>query len=447
MYRPLALVAVVALATSASPAAEADEEAASVVVVPRAVVGFRVDGKSKTTATTIGYLAHIRLGDPVTPAMIPQLNLALMSSELFKTATVALEDAPGGYTIVATLDDKLSWIIAPTIFILPSSYAIGLGYAENNLFGEDQKLLLYGQIGNRSSFVFGTYLDPRVEGTPLLVRYDLYFLRHIQDEYANASPTSKAVARESTQDFLDVGALVGWTFAWWATADVRLRTAFVKFHDANLGDDAKTPTAVPEKDGWDSTAMFHITLDHRRHRYGLTSGPYLQLTGEASLPGLDDYHYQDVLVRAYYSWELFTGHELEVRGQLNAGRHLPFHEELTIGGVSDLRGYAVDQFRGDRRAVVRAEYSVPIARIRSFAFRALGFWDAGYVGFGDRDPSGGRDYLPSQRDGTNFLRNDVGVGLRLYVSSVVLPLLGLDFGYGIEGHSPEVYFEVGLTDF
>jgi hypothetical protein len=29
----------------------------------------------------------------------------------------------------------------------------------------------------------------------------------------------------------------------------------------------------------------------------------------------------------------------------------------------------------------------------------------------------------------------------------VLPLLGLDVGYGIEGKSPELYFEVGLTDF
>ena len=45
------------------------------------------------------------------------------------------------------------------------------------------------------------------------------------------------------------------------------------------------------------------------------------------------------------------------------------------------------------------------------------------------------------------MRNDVGVGLRIYVKAVVLPLLGLDFGYGLEGHSPELYFEVGLTDF
>jgi hypothetical protein len=34
-----------------------------------------------------------------------------------------------------------------------------------------------------------------------------------------------------------------------------------------------------------------------------------------------------------------------------------------------------------------------------------------------------------------------------YVNNIVLPLLGLDLGCGIEGHSPELYFEVGLTDF
>jgi len=29
----------------------------------------------------------------------------------------------------------------------------------------------------------------------------------------------------------------------------------------------------------------------------------------------------------------------------------------------------------------------------------------------------------------------------------VLPLLGFDVGYGLEAHSTEVYFELGITDF
>jgi len=57
-----------------------------------------------------------------------------------------------------------------------------------------------------------------------------------------------------------------------------------------------------------------------------------------------------------------------------------------------------------------------------------------------------RDYLPNQLT-RGYVRSDVGTGLRIYLNNIVLPLLGLDFGYGIEGHSPQIYFEVGLTDF
>ncbi|HWU90450.1 MAG TPA: hypothetical protein VN253_24465, partial [Kofleriaceae bacterium] len=125
---------------------------------------------------------------------------------------------------------------------------------------------------------------------------------------------------------------------------------------------------------------------------------------------------------------------------------LPFHEELSLGGAVDLRGYAVDRYRGDTRLVYRTEYSVPIARWRSFAFRTIGFWDTGYIAFHVPRPGGDRDYLPAPLEG-GLWRNDVGAGLRVYVGAVVLPLLGLDLAYGIEARSPEVYFELGLTDF
>ena len=152
------------------------------------------------------------------------------------------------------------------------------------------------------------------------------------------------------------------------------------------------------------------------------------------------------MLRAYYSWRLFDEHELELRGHFNAGYHLPLHEELTLGGVSDLRGYDVDQFRGD----VQRRCSAPSTRCRcssggSSRFARSAFYDTGYIGFTSRARRD-RDYLPNQL-GPGFVRNDVGAGLRVYVNNIVLPLLGLDLGYGIEGQSPEIYFEVGLTDF
>jgi outer membrane protein insertion porin family len=143
---------------------------------------------------------------------------------------------------------------------------------------------------------------------------------------------------------------------------------------------------------------------------------------------------------------LFEEHQLEIRTSGGIGRHLPFHNELTTGGVTDLRGYATDRFRGDRRWVYRAEYSFPIFRTHGVALRGIGFFDGGYAGFDWRVPDH-RNYLATEGDGSHWWANDAGAGIRVYIKQVVLPLLGLDVAYGIEGKRPELYFELGLTDF
>lgn len=415
---------------------------------PRRIVGFEVRGKSKLRVRALRYLAHLEEGDWVDDRDRDRIVRDLISSELFEQARVTFEPAAdGGVVVVATLRDKHSWIVAPTLYVLSGDRAVGAGYAENNVLGLNQKLLLYGQLGERDSLFFGTFLDQNVRGTPLTLRIDLYAYRRYIDEYENPvdDATSTAIARTTQSNYLGGGFLLGWNLAWWAIADLRLRGAYVYYADPQGPDGAPLP--APSPDGWDVSAQARITLDARHHYFGVTWGPYVQLHLDTTIPGLDDYDYSWALLRAYYSWRLFGDHQLELRTHLNAGRHLPFQEELTLGGVIDLRGYAQDQFRGDLRTMFRAEYSVPIARWRFFAFRAIGFWDSGYISYQFRDPDGRRDYLPNQHDDASYVRNDVGVGLRIYVKRIVLPLLGLDLAYGIEGRAPEIYFQVGLTDF
>jgi outer membrane protein insertion porin family len=416
---------------------------------PRPLLGFAVRGKSSVQPRTIGYLAHVAIGDLIGSDDLPRLEQALLSSELFTKVSVAIEPAPGdpspGVVIAVTAEDKHSWIAAPTAFALPGNLAFGVGYVENDFRGLDQKFLLYGQIGTRTSLFFGTFLDPAYHGSKLTWRTDLYLFRRNIDEYANPpdDPRSFAIERSTKATYLGGGALIGWNFLWWLAADLRLRGAYVYFRDPR--DAADQPIAkAPENDGWDFTLQAHLTVDHRHHRYGVTWGTYAQLDLEPSLPGIG-YQYQLMQLRAYQSWRLFHEHELELRGRFDAGRHLPLHEDFSLGGVSDLRGYDVDQFRGDLRLVARAEYSIPLFKWRFLAFRALGFYDAGYIGFYNRRP-GDRDYLLNQL-GADYTRSDVGAGIRIYLNNIVLPLLGFDVGYGIEGHSPEIYFEVGLTDF
>lgn len=416
--------------------------------IEQPIVGFAVRGDSKLKPQTLGQLSHTELGERVSNRDIPRLEQALLSSELFKSVAVRLEPAPGdpspGVILVATLDDKHSWIVAPTLFVLPGNSAFGVGYAENNFKGLNQKFLMYAQVGTRSSLLFATFLDPAWRGSRLTWRADLYAYRRALDEYANphGDPSSVAVERTTTATYIGGGALLGWRFLHWLVGDLRLRGAYVYFRDTE--DAAGAQLMSPEADGWDVSMQARLTLDRRNHRRGVTWGSYAQLHLEPSIPGLDSYGYQFAIVRAYHSWRLFEAQQLELRGHFNIGRHLPAHEEMTLGGVADLRGYGVEQFRGDLRAVARAEYSVPLFDWRFLAFRALAFYDLGYVGFHNRRDT--RNYLPNQL-GAGYRRSDVGGGLRVYLSNIVLPLVGFDVGYGLEGEALEIYFEVGLTDF
>ncbi len=413
---------------------------------PRRLVALRVEGDTKVTVTTALRLARLSIGQPMPQSTIAGIEQALLTSNLFKSVKIRTEELDDGLVVIVTLDDKLSWIIAPTLYLLPSSWSFGVGFAENNLFGNEKKLLLYGQVGNQTSLFFGTYFDPAVKGSKLQLRFDVYALHRSILEYKNPQndATNYTIDRNTKWNFLDVGVLAGWRWYWWLIGDLRFKPAYAFFTQLQATDPMNR--VKPDRDGWDVTMQARMTFDRRRNRHGVTWGPYLQLITDLSVPGLDDYGYQVLAARAYYSWKFFEEHQLELRVSGGVGRHLPAHEEFLLGGVGDLRGYIGDQFRGDRRGMFRSEYSVPLFKWRSFAFRALGFFDAGYVGYHWRDPDS-RNYLPTQYDGAGWTRTDVGAGLRIYVGTVVLPLLGLDIARGLEGKRTEVVFEVGITDF
>jgi outer membrane protein insertion porin family len=450
----VALVVLIVLACAARAHADSPWIDSAAPSAPRTIVGFRTVGHTKVTDSTLGYLAHVALGDPIDASDLPTLEAALISSELFDTATVTLEDAPGGVIVVATLHDKWSWIAAPTLYLTNPNRAVGVGFVENDLGGRDQKLLLYGQLGTQTSILFATFLDPAYHGSKLTYRFDLYLENRYIDEYANpvTDPTSEAIARSTREVFLDAGALVGWNFRWWLVADVRLRGAYTYYRDSynpTTDPNHTVPLPSPEHDGRDVTIQPRLTLDHRFHYFGVTWGPYLQVMMENSIPGLDQYGYGDALVRAYYSWRFWGEHELELRTIDQIGYHMPLDEELALGGVGDLRGYPTDQFRGDTTAMFRAEYSVPvfkwtIAPWLPTSFRALAFYETGYDRF--LFPRSDRLYQPGELDRT-FIRNDVGIGFRVYVKSIVLPLVGFDIAYGIESRTPQFVLELGLTDF
>ncbi len=438
---------------------------------------------TKTTDETVLYIADIEEGGDWDEEIQVKVKRDLVSSGLFKEVDVFSEPHPkgGGVRVTIIVQDRHSWVIAPTFYNQPTNTGGGIGFGESNLFGENKKLLLYGQVATGDTFFVGAYVDPSIGGTPVNWAADVFLRYERVIEYS--APTRYLIddehpvdpVRRSKMMYLNGGLKLGVTILRSLKLEQRIRGAKVAFYKNDLHEDALDDQSLvcgeacptqgetdveigagglpePGAEGWDISAESVITFDRRANWYGITTGSRLQLSYETSTPGSDfDYWYSTFTFER--AVRFFKKTNLIIRGLAGYGHDLPFQQEYTGGGTT-LRGYENKEFRGDTKLSSNIEYSVPFFTIKGFAFRGLAFVDSAYVAFLDiEDSDRFRHYLPdadvTRKNVSNLapLKNSVGGGIRLYVRQIVLPLLGLDLGYGLESGGVEVYFAIGITDF
>jgi outer membrane protein insertion porin family len=451
----LGLVVAVVLLGGAPPAAHAQTLAGQTI---RAI---EVEGNSKTTDDTVLLIARVDIGDRFQHEMLERIRADLVNSGLFKAVEVNYAPRPeGGVILVINAQDKHSWVVAPTYYNQPTNQGGGLGFGENNLFGENKKLLIYGQLATGDSFLVAGYIDPSIQGTRFHWQADLFLQRKRSIEYL---PPAKffdepVEARISKLDYLNAGVLGGVSLFRGASASVRLRGAKVGYHDVRLADGvdigditddpAATEPPAPGNEGYDVSGELRLEYDRRANWYGISHGDrYRVYVGRALTFLGSDYDYWYGILGFQRARRYFDTHNLILDARLAYGQDLPFQQELTAGGTAQ-RGYKNDQFRGDSQLGLNVEYSLQALSFKGVSLRLLGFVDSTYTAFLDTDAGDvQRHYLPGHdRLGLAPFKNTVGVGTRLYVRQIVLPLLGLDLGYGIERGDFEIYLAIGLTD-
>ena len=435
-----------------------------------------VEGNTKTTTDTVEVIAKISVGDDWSADMIERVRADLVSSGLFKDVDVySLPCGPStmprcddsGVRVRLTVKDKHSWIIAPALYNQPTNTGGGLGFGENNLFGENQKLLLYGQIATGDSFFIGAWVIPSLWGSRFYAQFDTYLKTSRVIEYTPPTGYTNipTPVRQSRMNYLNVGGKLGVEPFHGFKLDARLRGAYVSYRDVRAL--TNVPGAVPMdgdnvarpgNEGWDVSNELSMAFDRRANWYGIDSGYQYRASVEYAVPKLgSDFHYYLVNVSIYRAARVLDRHNLVFKLGTTVGHDLPFQQEVTMGGTA-MRGYLNDQFRGDLRVAGNLEYSFPLLTLtRVFSFvgldmpleiRGLGFFDSGYTTFLNATNQE-RNYLPkSARGDTTTLapfKNSVGVGTRLNLRGIVLPLLGLDFGYGLEARDLQIYLAIGLT--
>jgi outer membrane protein insertion porin family len=421
-----------------------------------------VEENTKTDADTVILISKLSVGDSFTAEMADTVKFDLVSSGLFKDVIVYWTNVEGGVQIHLVVKDKHSWVIAPAFYNQPTNVGGGVGFGENNLFGKNQKLLIYGQVATGDSFFIGAWVIPSLGGTRFYSQLDTYLKSARNIEYAAPTDyidgaTPKAV-RESRIHYLNGGVRLGIELFRGFKIDARLRGAKVSYPDVKLAEGATLadidpsldPTAAvppPGGEGWDVSNEWTATIDRRANYYGIQTGYKIGASFERAVERLSDFHYTMAGLSLFRAKQIFERHNLVFRAGLNVGRNLPFQQEFLLGGTT-MRGYVNNQFRGDLKALANIEYSVPLMTIKGFSVRGLAFFDSGYATFlRTRDMEAQRSYLPgSDARGLKPFKNAAGVGTRLYLRQIVLPLLGLDFGYGLEARDYQIYLAIGLTD-
>ena len=424
-----------------------------------------VEKNEKTTSETVALIAQIDVGDDWTPDMGDAVKARLVSSGLFREVDLYTTQGKGGVVLHLLVEDKHSWVIAPTFYTQPTNTGGGLGFGENNLFGSGQKLLLYGQIATGDSFFVGAWVIPSIGGSRFYAQIDTIIKKSRVIEYAYPTKylDDPEPVRQSTIDYDNVGLRLGVEMIRGFRLETRLRGAHVMYPGSKLkylgdpndpaaqahalGQSPGDPLQKPGMEGWDVSNEWTIAFDNRANWYGVNTGRRLALTYEYTVPKLgSDFHYYEVLFSAYKAWQVLERHNLVFKLHLDYGHHMPFQQEFTSGGTA-MRGYLNDQFRGDSRMLANLEYSLPLFTISGLSVRGLGFFDSSYTTYLSADSNRERNYLlnPEQR-GLRPFKNSVGVGTRLYLRQIVLPLLGVDFGYGLEARDFQVYLAIGLTD-
>ena len=439
------------------------------------IVEIKIVDNTKTDTVTVEYLSGAHIGDTLTTEYVDKVRTNLQSADLFKDVLVYWEPNVqtkdgNGVRLVISAKDKLSWIVAPLFFYSDRNIGGGLAYANANVLGHNKKFLAVAQYATSQKMIFLAFLDPQIHDSRFYYRIDALLRRDNIVEY-NDRQSNPKLERATDVDTVGAAGLIGVNFTRKFHLDLRFKFYYDRvnpaecFNTTNF-DGSGTPDVVarqggfchqPSSSGWDNTLTASIGYDGRAKVMGVQSGLLLSAQWQYGASWLGtrwDYHL--ITGNALYAWRFFKQHNLIIKGGFEADLDPPFKQEVETGGPA-MRGYLFRQFRGDTMVRATIEYYLPLFTVYGLSLRAVGFYDSNLTWFRSLPAQNGpldrfvvhgngfRDYLPDTPSGLtrDSWHNGIGGGLRMYLTGVVLPLIGVDFAYGLEGNSFQWYVALG----
>jgi len=440
------------------------------------ITDVRILDNQRTEESTVRSIAGVSIGETLQGDTLDTVRERLNTTGLFADVNVWWEPHGSGVRINISVKYKFPWAPVPTASWSANNKSFGLLFVHGNLFGRGKQLLIGGRLAQIDSGAVLAYRDPSLFGTWMYWQLQGVIQRQVIPEYDNfgegASLAHPIEFRETR--LFSYGIEPAFGVAWMRRVKTQVAWRLEKFAyfgpDGGGSSDPATQThlVASTQPGTSAYGRAMLSFDFRAREFSVMTGEALTGTFDLGGPAFGgDFTFW----KAGAAWEqgirFFKSHNLVYAGGAVAGKDLPFWNENTAGG-NGLRGYLGQQFRGDTQLWGKVEYHFPLFSVGSLDFRALGFYDVQALWYRDqpkngflvRDPNAvnqnystyiqrdtpdARTFLNPFRSGfsRDAVHNDVGAGIRFFLRSVAVPLVGVDFGYGIEAAHWQFIIVVG----
>jgi outer membrane protein assembly factor BamA len=427
------------------------------------ITDVRVMGNVRTEESTVRSSAGVSIGDTLETDTLDMIRERLNTTGVFADVNVWWEPHGAGVRINIAVKDKFPWAPIPTGSWAANNKAFGLVFVHGNLFGRRKQLVLGGRIATVDSGAVIGLRDPSLFGSWIYWQVQAFIQRGVFPEYDNSNLRNPVAFRETRLMSYAFEPAIG--IAWFRRVKTQVAWRLEKY-DVDKSDAPSNPDMVLQpatRSGVLGVGKATLSFDFRAREFAVMRGA--ALSGTVELGGPDfagDFKYWEVGTSWEHGIKLFKAHNFVYSAYAGMGKNIPFFAEGFAGG-SNLRGYLYQQFRGDTQFAAKAEYHFPLFSIGSLDFRALGFYDFSAIWFRNTQgtfvgpDAGGFTYVqrdtPDQRTFAttmplgfsfdNSIHTAVGGGLRFFLRSVAVPLVGFDAGYGIEARTWRFILLVG----
>jgi outer membrane protein assembly factor BamA len=442
---------------------------ARALAIGETITDVRVLDNQRTEESTVRSIAGVSNGDILQADTLDLVRERLATSGLFADVNVWWEPHGEGVRVNISVKDKFPWAPVPTASWSANNKSIGLVFVHGNLFGHGKQLAIGGRLATVDSGALIAYRDPAMFGSWIYWQIQGAIQRQVIPQYqnygmdmaGNAIPLGNPLELNETH-LLAYGFEGGLGVAWLRRVKTQVLWHLEQWnYNGTFDPTTGTRLAMDStKGGVIGLLKASLTFDFRAREFAVMHGTALSAGLDYASP---DFKSDFTYWRAGASWEhgirFFRSCNLIYAVGANAGHNLPFWTENTAGGPN-LRGYLFQQFRGDTQAGGKVEFHFPLFSISSLDFRALGFYDVNATWFRENpyDPTNpnfvnGVRQTPDMRffpadnaygfSWKQSVHNDVGAGLRFFLRSVAVPLVGFDAGYGIEAQTWRFMLVIG----